>query len=359
MATTNPRVRDFTTGERSLDVEVASGDAFEVLLSLYALGEESGDEDFEIGSEWFQGVKDRISKALMDQIEEVGDWSVWMSLVGEVYAMGAPHTMERFLEHLEQIDPVELRKGMLEVGSCYASEAVDPAELAAVAAGETGAIDRAEEWCEKCAGLLRLLELPPAETRDTLVGLLGSFWVQAAPVSEETVSVLERDADHKRSLARRMDPERLVEKATNGITVAVRTDLDGVVLVPSVVVRPWVLIAKRDGKQIFCYSVAEENLGVDPGAPPAWLVQFYKALGDERRLTILRRLAEGPASFGDLVELLALAKSTVHHHIRHLRSAGLVRVTMGEEKEYSLRTGSVPEAARLLEGFLGTEPKDG
>lgn len=358
MATTKPRVRDFTTGERSLEVEVASGDAFEALLSLYVLGEEADDENLEVGSEWFRGIADRTSKSLMEQIELVGDWSVWISLVGEVYAMGAPHTMDRFLEHLEQVDPIELRQGMLEVGSCHAEDPVDPAELAAFAAGEAGSADRAAEWCEKCPGLLKLLDMTPAETRGTLVKLLRSFWVEAAPVPEGTVSVLERDADHKRSLARRMDPERLVEKATNGITVALRPDLDGVVLVPSVILRPWVLIAETGHKRIFCYSVAEENLGGDPDAPPVWLVQFYKALGDERRLTILRRLAEGPAGFGELVELLDLAKSTVHHHIRQLRSAGLVRVTVGDEHEYSLRTGSVPEAARLLEGFLGTEPED-
>ena len=357
MATTKPRVRDFTTAERPLRVEIVSGGAFEVLLSLFVLREEAEDADFEIDSQWFQDAKDGASKKLMDQIEEVGDWSVWLSLVGEVYAMGAPHTMERFLEHLEQMDPIELRRGMLEIGSCHTGEPVDPADLEALAAGEMGEIDRAAEWCEKCPGLLGLLQMPPAESRDTLVGILR-LWAEAAPVSEGTASVLERDADHKRSLARRMDPERLVEKATNGVTVVVRPDLDGVVLVPSVVLRPWVAIAERGGKRIFCYPVAEENLGVDPDAPPAWLVQFYKALGDERRLTILRRLAEGPASFGDLVELLDLAKSTVHHHVRHLRSAGLVRVAVGEEKEYSLRTGSVPEAARLLEGFLGTEPED-
>jgi len=357
MATTKSRVRDFTTAERPLGVEIASGDAFEVLLSLFVLGEEAQDADFEIESEWFQNAKDGAPKKLMDLIEEVGDWSVWLSLVGEVYAMGAPHTMDRFLEHLEQMDPVELRRGMLDVGSCHSSEPIDPADLDGLATGESEVMERAEEWCEKCPGLLRLLQMPPTETRDTVVGLLRS-WVEAAPVSEGTASVLERDADHKRSLARRMDPERLIEEATNGFAVAARPDLDGVVLVPSVVLRPWVLIAERGSKRIFCYSGAEENMGVDPDAPPAWLVQFYKALGDERRLTILRRLAEGPASFGDLVELLDLAKSTVHHHIRQLRSAGLVRVTMGEEQTYSLRTGSVPEAARLLEGVLGTEHQD-
>lgn len=357
MAVTTPRVRDFTTADRSLAVEVASGDAFEVLLSLYALGGDEDEADFEVGAEWFEGIKERAGEALLARLRLLGDWSVWVALIGEVYALGAPYTTERLLGHLAQLDPVELRRKLLEVGSCYATETIGADDLDALAAGDNALLGTLETSCEKCPGLIELLRLSPEATRATLVDLLQAFW-EAGPVPEGTVGVLARDADHKRSLARRMDPVRLVEKATNGITVALRPDLDGVVLVPTVVLRPWVIIVERGGKRIFCYSVAEENLGLDPNAPPVWLVQFYKALGDERRLTILRRLAEGPASFGDLVALLDLAKSTVHHHIRQLRKAGVVRVTVGDDKEYSLRTGTVPEAARLLEGFLGTTPQN-
>ncbi|MBU1225726.1 MAG: ArsR family transcriptional regulator [Actinobacteria bacterium] len=357
MTVTTPRVRDLTAADRRLRVDVAAGDAFEMLLSLFALGGEEEEADFEIGADWFEGIRLRAGDDLLARLSDLGDWSVWAALIGEAYAMGAPHTTERLLEHLEQMDPVKLRRGFLEVGACHASETVDPDDLDALAAGDAEAAAGAAEWCEMCPGLLRLIELPAAESRDTLVGLLRSFW-EADPLPEGTIEALQQDAEHKRSLARRMEPERLVETATNGITVAVRPDLDEVVLVPTVVMRPWVIIAEWGGKRIFCYSVAEENLGHDGSKPPAWLVQFYKALGDERRLTIMRRLADGPASFGDLVELLDLAKSTVHHHIRQLRAAGVVRVTMGEDKEYSLRAGTAPEATRMLEDFLGIRAGD-
>jgi len=357
MATTTPRVRDFTAAERVLDVEVASGDAFEVLLSLYALSGSEDEVDLAIGPEWFEGIRSRAGEDLLARLRLFGDWAVWISLIGEVHEMGAPFTTERLLEHLGRMDPTALRRALLEVGTCHASEPISPEDVEAMAVGDPEVIAGAEAWCDKCPGLLELLRLPAESTRETLVGLLRSFW-EAQPIPADTVGILEQDADHKRSLARRMDAQQLIEKATNGITVSVRPGVDQVVLVPTIVLRPWVIIAERGRKRILCYSVAEENLGLDPDGPPAWLVQFYKALGDERRLTILRRLAEGPASFGELVELLDLAKSTVHHHIRMLRTAGVVRVTVGEDKEYSLRTGTVPEAARLLEDFLGTKTQE-
>ena len=110
---------------------------------------------------------------------------------------------------------------------------------------------------------------------------------------------------------------------------------------------------QRRGRQIF-YSVADEHLLADPDAPPSYLVDLYKALGDERRLRMLAILGEGDAGLMEIADRVDLAKSTTHHHLRILRSAGLVRVTVGENKSYSLRREGGPEAARLLDAYLMT-----
>jgi DNA-binding transcriptional ArsR family regulator len=354
MTTATPRVRDFTTSGRRLHVEVVSGDAFEALLTLYALVGAGGDElDFQVEESLLGEVQRRAPNDLLSELRERGDWSVWVAAIGTAYAMGPPHTMERLLDHLAGMDPVQVRRDMLEVGAYHVTDPISADEVEAWARGPVDSGEPPEALSEKCPGLVELLRLRPEESLKALVGMLHRFWMEAAPVSPSVAASIDRDADHKRVIARRMDPERLVEEATNGVTAAVRAGLDGVVLVPSVIIRPWVLITERGPKQIFCYPVAEENMGGDPDSPPPWLVQFYKALGDERRLAILRRLAEGPAALTDLAEHLDLAKSTVHHHMRQLRTAGLVRVTVGDDKEFSLRSGSVPEATRLLEGFLG------
>jgi DNA-binding transcriptional ArsR family regulator len=151
-----------------------------------------------------------------------------------------------------------------------------------------------------------------------------------------------------------MDAPKLVETATNGVTFKVQPQITGVVLIPSKIIRPWTVIIEHEGLRIFAYSVGDEHLLADPDAPPSYLVDLYKALGDERRLRMLSILSEGDAGLMEIAERVELAKSTAHHHLRILRSAGLVRVTVGETKSYSLRREGLPEAARLLDAYLTT-----
>ena len=151
-----------------------------------------------------------------------------------------------------------------------------------------------------------------------------------------------------------MKAPRLVETTTNGVTFEMQADMTGVLLIPSKIIRPWTVMSDHDGMQIFAYSVADEHLHADPDAPPSYLVELYKALADARRLKMLAFLAETPRSLMEVAEHVDLAKSTAHHHLRILRSAGLVRVTVGKTKDYSLRTDRVPEAQRLLDAYLTT-----
>ena len=51
-----------------------------------------------------------------------------------------------------------------------------------------------------------------------------------------------------------------------------------------------------------------------------------------------------------------LAKSSAHHHLVILRSAGLVKVTTGEESIYTLRRDVIPEASAMLGSFLEGRP---
>lgn len=62
-------------------------------------------------------------------------------------------------------------------------------------------------------------------------------------------------------------------------------------------------------------------------APPQELRDlraFHKALSDTTRLRLLRRLAEGPATVSDLVQLVDLSQPLVSWHLRTLRAANLI-----------------------------------
>jgi ArsR family transcriptional regulator len=54
--------------------------------------------------------------------------------------------------------------------------------------------------------------------------------------------------------------------------------------------------------------------------------RLFKALGDEKRLAILRQLREqGEVCACDFVACCDVAQPTVSHHLKVLRKAGLVR----------------------------------
>jgi DNA-binding transcriptional ArsR family regulator len=87
------------------------------------------------------------------------------------------------------------------------------------------------------------------------------------------------------------------------------------------------------------------------------MVRTYKALSDERRLRILRRLREGDTSLDELTEMLGLSKSTVHHHMSTLRAAGLIRIHVSIDKSskkriYSLRDQALEDASGFLDSYL-------
>lgn len=107
------------------------------------------------------------------------------------------------------------------------------------------------------------------------------------------------------------------------------------VLVPSVVTRPLSLVDSARGTLLVYYGMADDFITSDPEAPPSWLVRMYKALSDEKRLRIMRRLSEGETSLDELTEMLGLSNSTVHHHLSQLRGAGLIRVHIPADHEKS------------------------
>jgi DNA-binding transcriptional ArsR family regulator len=164
--------------------------------------------------------------------------------------------------------------------------------------------------------------------------------------------ILERDAEAKRVLADELPFERFVEVATNGVEFVAHPGIERVVLVPNYTNRPWVSHTEQRGAMILVYPVADESVRADRNTPPLRLVRLSKALGDEKRLRILRALSERPRSLMELAEHFGLPKTTMHHHMVTLRSAGLVSVGSGT-KQYRLRHDALPDIGQLLSGYLG------
>ncbi|NQV07108.1 winged helix-turn-helix transcriptional regulator [bacterium] len=360
MTVKGPRVRDFTGAERSLDVMLAYGEATETLLAMFVYGAGKADPlAYDCGEAWFGRVEVDVSPDARETVGLLGECGeVWLALLGEAIGLEAPRSLAGLVGRLREQDPVALRATLLRAVWESGKRPATPEQLAAAAAGDLIAFDDLAELTGRPAsGMRALVEMTAERAASLVVSAVEAF---GAVVESEVIAVLAQDARRVDGLAATMDPPALVERLTNGITFELQPDVTGVVLVPSVVVSPWVTLTEHGSYRVFSYGVTDDP-GADPDAPPARLIEIYKALGDEKRLRILGELAGGPLGLAQVTERVELAKSTVHHHLRILRTAGLVRVTVfgDHDKAYSLRGDTVPEAARILEGYLGRRAADG
>ncbi len=81
---------------------------------------------------------------------------------------------------------------------------------------------------------------------------------------------------------------------------------------------------------------------------------FHRALADVNRLRIVRRLAAGEASIGELITHVGLSQPLVSHHLKRLRVAGLVETRrVGRETICRLRPDAFDEVAARERAILG------
>ncbi len=74
---------------------------------------------------------------------------------------------------------------------------------------------------------------------------------------------------------------------------------------------------------------------MEPGLQEA--AQFFKVLGNESRLLLLRTLEKEPSTVGGLVDKTGMSQPLVSQHLRSLRQVGLVDSNrQGKEVVYTL-----------------------
>jgi DNA-binding transcriptional ArsR family regulator len=86
-------------------------------------------------------------------------------------------------------------------------------------------------------------------------------------------------------------------------------------------------------------------------APKNPLAKVFAALGDETRLSVLVKLAEGrPQSISRLTAGSRLTRQAVSRHLRVLEQAGVVRsIRVGRESRFQFQPGATEEARQYLD----------
>jgi len=83
------------------------------------------------------------------------------------------------------------------------------------------------------------------------------------------------------------------------------------------------------------------------------LAQRFAALGDARRLQLIRTLMQGPKRVCDLTEIIGLAQPSVSKHLSTLRQAGLIESErMGNEIHYAIRDQTLYQLCELVCGAV-------
>ena len=95
--------------------------------------------------------------------------------------------------------------------------------------------------------------------------------------------MLYHDAEEKKKMQQRLEPEAFVEWATGGIAYPPKPSVSRVILIPHYIYRPWNIRAKLEGTKIFYYPIADESIDErrERDLPGSMLVRRLKALGDE------------------------------------------------------------------------------
>ena len=136
-----------------------------------------------------------------------------------------------------------------------------------------------------------LLELSAKETKRRLTAALRIFAAEVfAPRETDVMAVLGEEAEKARALASTLAPQALISAVTRGYVYEPEPEFERVVLVPHAAARPLLLLCQHRDARVICYPVSPERLDPEESLAER-TVRLGRALGDERRVHILRRLA--------------------------------------------------------------------
>ncbi|PAF18282.1 ArsR/SmtB family transcription factor [Terribacillus saccharophilus] len=177
-------------------------------------------------------------------------------------------------------------------------------------------------------------------------------WFKEVIRPKETLlqDMLKRDISNKEHKLTAMDKLTFIRWVTNSTNFEPDGTIDTILFIPHYLYRPWTISADLPGTKVFYYPIHANS--IDPENrynPDTMLVRKYKALGDATRLNLLKRLLEGEQTLQQLTEQLPVAKSTLHHHLKMLKSAGLI----GSDKQaYYANKKSIAFLDHELQTFL-------
>jgi len=198
------------------------------------------------------------------------------------------------------------------------------------------------------------------ESGETLLAALREYY-EAFFIEEENRirPELERGLLQAQARSRKVSVEKLVEELSRGIRFEDLSSIQELVLAPSYWMTPLVFHIRPDkDTALIVFGVRPEMESIPPGAGvPDALITTLKSMADPTRLRILHYLNGQPLTPSELSRRLRLRPPTVIHHLKMLRLAGLVTITVSEDgdKRYTTRSETISGMFNTVQEFINKQ----
>jgi DNA-binding transcriptional ArsR family regulator len=258
---------------------------YELVNSLELFLNKKSLKNVELGSEWINDVQAKLEASNIDlgNSKDIPDFTYLYLLI---WQSPEKENIDLFLQWLKSLQPGSLYEKLFS----YISETL-PADLAAV--------------------------------RDKYVELIDKWnQIYFSKLDSEIIDCLRQsviDSDRSTGVE---DPVLFVDQISGGLKIEAYEGLRQVILTPTYHTNPLITIRKLKNIAHILYPVDLPE--TDSTQPSNKLIRLTKALADENRLKMIKLLGEGPKTFTEILQHFTISKSTVHHHVMLLRTAGLI-----------------------------------
>ena len=299
--------------------------------------------------EYWMQIRESISAALSEELEFVEKNNTWKALL-QILHQQEFSSLETFEQYVQGLTDTELKFICLPfVGNHYQAYREKAAQGEMKAVKELMRVTGHNPFFPTYIEFISICEA--GSLKKHLIKVMNSWYQEIGKVKQqETEAILEKDYQSKKERQQKVSSEELVQWATGGVTYIPEPSVHTVLLIPQYIYRPWNIEADIEGTKVFYYPVANESVSPsDRYMPDYFLVQKYKALGDEVRLKMVKLLSEHPRTLQDMTERLDIGKSTIHHHLKILRAAKIVEI---RDSKYCLKKNVFSLLAKEFDWYL-------
>jgi len=340
-----------TTGRKreTYQVEIKHSPLWECALGIAAITNRRLLDSLDKPTIYWKEVRANLSKDLQAQLDYVETNNTWKALLQLLHQKDFS-SLDAFIEYINNLTDRELiYQSIPFIAETYQSIREQAADKNVDAIEQLREATMDNPFFPSYISFICTID--SKQLKQHLIDVMSGWYDSVIrPDLEKLTFILQTDVQAKESMKKKMKPEEFVEWATGGVKYMPEPSVYKVLLIPQYIYRPWNITADLEGTKVYYYPVSNESISPsDKYMPSHFLVLKHKALGDEVRMRMVKLLFEKSRTLQEMTEKLALGKSTIHHHLKILRSAQLVGI---EEGKYVLKTRAIASLAKELERYF-------